>query len=171
MTKPAVYVETSIVSYLTARRSRNLVVATQQAVTHEWWHSANDRFALVASELVFTEAAAGDPDAARGRLTALATVKRLDTTEEAAALTRKLLELGVFPREATADAAHVGVAAAHGVDYLVTWNIRHIANASVRARIERACRQAGHEAPVICTPSELMDEEDHEDNAYGPDNR
>ena len=158
MAKPSVYVETSIVSYLTARPSRDLVIAAQQAVTREWWCHAPERFALVASELVFTEAAAGDADAATSRLAALESVTRLDTGEDAAALARRLLELGAFPREAAADAAHVGIAAATKVNYLLTWNFRHIANAAVRWRIEQACRKAGYEPPVICTPNELMEE-------------
>lgn len=156
--KPSVYVETSIVSYLTARPSRDLVVAAQQTVTREWWRDAAKRFALVASELVEAEAAAGDPDAARARLTALKVVTRLRPTESAAALTRRLLELGAFPRKAAADAAHVASAADNSVNYLLTWNFRHIANAAVRSRIERACRQAGYEPPVICTPRELLEE-------------
>ena len=168
---PSAYIETSIVSYLTARPSRDLIVAAQQAMTREWWRDATERFVLVASELVFTEAAAGDADAARARLTALEVVTRLDTTEDAAALTRRLLELGAFPREAAADAAHVGIAAANSVDYLLTWNLRHIANAAVRPRIERACRKAGYEPPVICTPNELMEEYDHGDQTDGPDHR
>ena len=171
MTKPAVYIETSIVSYLTARPSRDLIAAAQQTMTREWWRDAPERFVLVASELVFTEAGAGDADAARARLAALETVTRLDTTRDAEALTRRLLELGAFPREAAADAAHVAVAATNRVDYLLTWNLRHIANAAVRPRIERACRKAGCEPPVICTPNELMEECDHADETAGPDHR
>lgn len=170
MRKPSVYVETSIVSYLTARPSRDLVVAAQQAMTREWWRNAGERFVLVAAELVFTEAAAGDADAAHARMAALETVTRLQPSEDAAALTRRLLELGAFPREAAADAAHVGSAAANKIRYLLTWNFRHIANAAVRSRIERACRMAGYDPPAICTPSELMEDYDHAE-PDGPDHR
>ena len=165
MTKPSVYLETSIVSYLTARPSRDLIIAAQQAMTREWWHNAPKRFLLVASELVFTEAAKGDTDAARARLTALEAVTSLDTTKDAAVLTRRLLELGAFPREAAADAAHVSIAATNRVEYLLTWNLRHIASATARSGIERACRKAGYEPPVICTPNELMEEYDHADGS------
>ena len=102
-------------------------------MTREWWLDAPERFVLVASELVLTEAAAGDTDAARARLTALEVVTRLDTTEDAAALTRRLLELGAFPREAAADAAHVSVAATNRVDYLLTCNLRHIVETSLQS--------------------------------------
>ena len=156
--KASVYVDTSIVSYLTARPSRDLVIAAQQTMTREWWRDAGERFVLVASELVLSEAGAGDAGAARARLKALEVVRRLDTTEESSNLTRRLLELGVFPREASADAAHVGIATVNRVDYLLTWNLRHIASAPVRARIERACRTAGYEPAIICTPNELMEE-------------
>ena len=159
--RASVYVDTSIVSYLTARPSRDLVIAAQQTMTQEWWRDARQRFVLVASELVLSEAAAGDASAARARLEALEGVRRLVTTEESSLLTRRLLELGVFPHEASADAAHVGIATVHGVDYLLTWNLRHIASAPVRARIERACRGAGYEPAIICTPHELMEEFDY----------
>ena len=124
----------------------------------------------MASELVLTEASEGDTDAARARLAALETVTRLDTTQDAAALTRRLLDLGAFPRAAASDAAHVSVAATNRVDYLLSWNLRHIASAAARTRIERACRRAGYEPPIICTPNELM-EDDRGDETDGPDHR
>ncbi len=161
---PTAYIETSVVSYLTARPSRDVVVAAYQEVTREWWRGAPGRFDLVASELVITEAGAGDADAARIRLKALETIMLLDATADAEELTRKLLALGAIPRKAAVDASHIAIAATNGVDYLVTWNFQHIANAAMRSRIERICRQAGYEPPVICTPNELM-ESDNANNA------
>ena len=160
---PAAYIETSVVSYLAARRSRDVVDAAYQEMTHEWWRTASSRFDLVAPELVVTESGAGDADADRACLEILEPVALLDVSEASEDLTRILIDLGAVPREAAADAAHIAIAVTNGVDYLVTWNFRHIANAAMRSRIERVCRQAGYEPPVICTPSELM-EADHADD-------
>ena len=157
------YIETSVVSYLTARPSRDVVVAAYQEITRQWWQDAPDRFDLVASELVVTEAGAGDADAARARLEVLEFVTLLNTTENSEELTRLLLDLRAVPREAAADAAHIAIAVTNGVDYLVTWNFRHIANAAMRSRIELVCRQAGYEPPVICTPNELMETDNADD--------
>ena len=157
---PTVYIETSVLSYLAARPSRDVVIAAYQQVTREWWTNARDRFELVASELVAKEARAGDADAARARVELLESVTLLDATEDAAELTRKLLDLGAVPRRAADDAAHIAIAVTNGVDYLVTWNFRHIANAAMRSRIEHVCRSAGYQPAIICTPSELI-EPDH----------
>ena len=158
--KPTVYIETSVVSYLTARPSRDVVIAAYQQITRDWWDNARDSFELVASELVLAEAGAGDPDAAKHRLAALDAITLLAATEDAAELAQRLLDLGAVPRNAADDAAHIAIAVAHGVDYLVTWNFRHIANAAMRSRIDRICRQAGYNPTTICTPNELM-EPDH----------
>lgn len=155
--QPTAYIETSLISYLTARPSRDVVVAAYQEITRQWWQDAPERFDLVASELVVTEAGAGNADAARARLAMLESVTLLNTTKNSEALTRLLLDLGAVPHEAAADAAHIAIAVTNGVDYLVTWNFRHIANAAMRSRIELVCRQAGYEPSVICTPNELME--------------
>ncbi|MDE0000327.1 MAG: type II toxin-antitoxin system VapC family toxin [Rhodospirillaceae bacterium] len=161
--KPLAYIETSVVSYLTARQSRDVVVAAYQEMTREWWRTASDRFDLVASELVVTESEAGDADAASARLEVLKPVTLLNITENSEALTRVLLDLGAVPHQAAADAAHIAIAVTNGVDYLVTWNFKHIANAAMRARIERVCRRTGYEPPVICSPNELMESEHADD--------
>ena len=155
--RPTAYIETSVVSYLTSRPSRDVVIAAYQAITREWWRDATDRFDLVASALVVAEARAGDPDAAHIRLEALESITLLDATPDAEVFARALVEFGAVPRRAADDAAHIAIAATNGVNFLVTWNFRHIANAAMRARIEQVCRQAGYEPPVICTPNELME--------------
>ena len=116
---PTAYIETSVVSYLTAWPSRDVVIAAYQQVTREWWSTAGYRFDLVASELVVAEAGAGDVDAARARLTALKDVALLDATEDAAELTQRLLDLGAVPHNAAEDAAHIAIAVTNGIDYLV----------------------------------------------------
>lgn len=159
------YIETSVVSYLTARPSRDVVVAAYQEVTREWWSHAATTFDLLASELVLEECGAGDPTAARARLEALEGVPLMRSSPDAEYLTQNLLDRGAIPHAAAADAAHIAIAAANGVEYLVTWNFRHIANAAMRVRIETACRQAGYEPPVICTPNELMESVHGDDGA------
>ncbi|NQT36597.1 MAG: type II toxin-antitoxin system VapC family toxin [Planctomycetes bacterium] len=158
--KPKAYIETTVISYLTAWPSRDVVIAGHQQITREWWQNAVDRFELVASQLVVDEASAGDPDAASERLAALNSVTLLDATDEALELARQLIEAGAIPEKAAEDAAHIAVAVTNGVEFMVTWNCRHIANASMRSRIESVCRNAGYEPAIICTPDELMEPND-----------
>ncbi|MCA9141203.1 MAG: type II toxin-antitoxin system VapC family toxin [Planctomycetaceae bacterium] len=155
--KPKAYIETTVISYLTAWPSRDVVLAGHQQITRDWWQTAADRFELVASELVIAEVGAGDPVAARDRLAALASVTLLDATEQALELATQLLDSGAIPKKAAEDAAHIAIAVTNGVEYLVTWNCRHIANATMRSQIELACRKAGFEPAIICTPDELME--------------
>lgn len=155
--KPRTYIETTIVSYLTARTTRDLVQAAEQELTQEWW-AGRHAFELCASQLVLDEAAAGDAAAAQRRLAALVEVSLLDTTDEAIALGRRLLAAGGLPAKAAADALHIAVAAVHGLDYLLTWNCTHIANARTRGKIEALCRDAGYEPPMLCTPRELRED-------------
>ena len=160
--KPTAYIETSVVSYLTGRPSRDVVIAAYQEITRVWWRTARERFGLVASELVVSEASAGDANAARARLNVLEAVTLLDAPEAAVELTQNLLRSKAIPHRAAEDAAHIAIAVTNGVDYLVTWNFRHIANATMRSRIEEVCRQAGYEPPVICTPNELLESDNGE---------
>ena len=162
--KPRVYVETSVVSYLTARPARDIVVAGRQQSTRDWWAAASRRFELVASELVREEAGVGDPEAANARLAALAPLGVLGTSGEALELAQRLVAAGAVPRSAAQDAAHVAIAAVHGVEFLATWNFRHIANATARRRIEAVCRESGIEPPVLCTPEELAEAEEVDDD-------
>ena len=154
---PTVYIETSIVSYLTAWRSRDLVRAAHQQVTRDWW-AARGSFELFTSQFVLDEAAAGDEGQAASRLAALENTVLLEVTEDGIGLAENLVASGALPPKARVDALHIGMAAVHGMDYLLTWNCKHIANASLRGRIEDLCRAAGFEPPIICTPLELVRE-------------
>jgi hypothetical protein len=152
--KPRLYIETSIVSYLTALPSRDLVRAAHQQVTHDWW-AGRAQFELYVSEFVIDEASAGDRSAAAMRLAALRDATMLNTTPGAVSLARELVRMGDLPKSAIVDAFHIAIAAVHGMDYLLSWNCKHIANAAMRGRIEATCRSHGVEPPAICTPFEL----------------
>ena len=154
------YVETSIISYLAARPSRDLIVAARQQITPTWWQERRPCFDLYVSQVVLDEARAGDPEAAERRMALLAPLPVLDMTPEVAELAAVLIERVPLPPRAGADAAPIAVAAYHGMDFLVTWNSTHIANAELRPRVEQVCRESGHPAPVLCTPDELMGESD-----------
>ncbi len=158
MPNPRLYLETSVISYLTAFPSRDVVIAGQQQITTEWW-SRRKRFDLFVSDAVITEASRGDPEAAARRLTALAGIPSLLATVEAQNLTNEILRTATMPPKAAVDAAHIAIATVHGLDFLLTWNCTHIANAANRPRIENVCRAFGYQVPVICTPFELFDEE------------
>lgn len=155
--KETVYIETSILSYLTARPSNDLRAMANQSTTVEWWTARRTHFRVVASELVLSEAGKGHPEAAERRVAAVAELPLLGVTPEVQALAAALVENHALPPKAEADAYHVALAAVNGIGYLLTWNCTHIANASTRPRIEATCRSLGYEPPVICTPLELME--------------
>lgn len=154
--RATVYVETTIFSYLTARPSGDLVTAAHQRITAEWWMNAARRHRLVTSAVVLQEAGAGDPLLAEHRRVLLADLPLLELTPEVRLLAQDLLDRRLLPARANADALHVAVAAVGRVDYLVTWNLRHLAGAVVRRRIEHALRELGLESPTLCTPEELL---------------
>jgi hypothetical protein len=156
--KPKVYIETSVVSYLANRPSRDVVIAAHQALTEEWWEDRTDAFERVVSALVVREVSAGEGESARKRLAAIAQLPVLAVSEAALALAQRLVEPGPIPASAKADALHVAVAAVNGVDYLLTWNCKHLANAALRERIARLVEEAGYRCPVLCTPEELMED-------------
>ena len=155
--KPKVYVETSVVSYLTARLSRDVVILGNQVVTRDRWRDAGERFELVVSTLVLEEAGDGDPHASRDRLVALEPLTVLDASDDSIALANALIQARAIPDGAAQDAAHIAIAVVNGVEYLSTWNFRHIANPVAAYRIEQACRAAGYEPAKICTPRQLME--------------
>ena len=154
--KKTIYIETTIVSYLTARPSDNLLAAACQKITIDWWNTQRDRFELYASEIVLEEAAKGDSQAAQRRLKELEGISLLSITDSAVALSEKFLDEGPLPQKALGDALHIAVAAVHAVDYLLTWNCRHIDNAETKPIIRSICVLEGYNCPEICTPQELM---------------
>jgi len=154
--KPRLYLETTIPSYFVARRSRDLRLAADQETTQEWWEERRQEFELFISETVLAEVSRGDAVFAAARLAAIRNIQVLRDSEEAAVLTKRLLADGTIPPGAADDAIHLALAAAHRMDYLLTWNCRHINNPALRRRIEQACASCDLTCPVICTPTELM---------------
>lgn len=135
---------------------RDLVIAAHQSLTREWWEYRQQDFEVFVSQLVIDEAAAGDPSASSLRLQVLAGIPLLELKESALQLAESLVSEGPLPRKAAEDALHIALAAVHGMDFLLTWNCRHIANAEMRSAVGRICRERGYEPPVTCTPEELL---------------
>jgi hypothetical protein len=151
----SVYLESSIISYLTARPSADVVVAARQVLTANWWLSTGKAFDLFVSALVIEEISKGDSDAAQLRLNAVADIPLLATSSDALAISETLLEHGAVPQSSEEDALHIGIAAASGMDYLLTWNFKHINNAHTKARIAGAIDALGFACPMLCSPEEL----------------
>jgi len=154
--KPKVYIETTVIGYLTTWRSRDLIVAGNQESTKEWWDRRHD-FDLYVSRFVVQESSEGDPTAASERLEKLEGIAEIDITEQVEAIADRLLSDAQLPEKAYLDALHIAVASLGGMDYLLTWNLRHIANPAFRPKIEAVIRSFGYEPPTICTPQELLE--------------
>jgi hypothetical protein len=147
--KPRLYLETTIPSYLTSRSSRDLIIAGHQQLTKDWWETRRHNFDIYISQLVVDEASAGNPAAAQSRLKIIENLPLLDITPEVADLASDLLSSRIIPRKAATDAAHIAIAAVHAMDFLLTWNCVHIANAAISRALVSACRKHGSECPVI----------------------
>jgi predicted nucleic acid-binding protein len=156
--KSKVYLETTVISYLTARPSRDIVVAAHQELTRPWWDQRRKDYHLVVSEVVLREAAEGDPEAAEQRGSAVAGIDVLEADEAALELAEDLVRRRAVPEVAAEDALHIAIAVTNGVDYLLTWNCAHIANAAMRRAIDEVCVAQGYEPTVLCTPEELIEE-------------
>ncbi|OQW86978.1 MAG: DNA-binding protein [Thiotrichaceae bacterium IS1] len=156
--KPTVYIETSIISYLTARLSNDLIVAARQKLTIDWWENRRPQFELYTSEVVLQEARRGDPQAANNRLQMLQNVPQLDLMPETLELVELFLAQHAIPLTAREDAIHIAIAVTYGLDYLLTWNCRHIANAEIQKQLAKLSSAAGYDLPILCTPELLMGE-------------
>jgi hypothetical protein len=157
--KQTVYIETTIISYLAAWPSNDLIRAAQQRTTLDWWRDQRDRFDVLCSELVVLECSGGDPQAAVERLKAIQNIPLLPLTPAATKVADALLAAKAIPLNASRDAAHVGICAVHGVSFLLTWNFKHLANAKMQDRIRETCIAEGYEPPIICSPDALSEDE------------
>ena len=153
-----VHLETIFISCLVARPSRDLLIAAHQQVTQSWWEHRQDLFENYVSQVVIDEASIGDPSEIQKRLAILENLKPLDVTHEAEELVVEIMAAGMLSSKAIRDAAHVAVAAVHEMDYLLTWNCKHLANAQIARTISLTCQQHGYRMPIFCTPEELMGE-------------
>jgi predicted nucleic acid-binding protein len=154
--KRKVYLESTVPSYLVALPSRDLLIAAHQQVTSEWWRTQRTGFDLYVSQYVLDEVARGDMDVARKRLEVVRGIPLLDITEEAIDLAAGLVASKIIPKKVGTDALHIALAAVHNMDFLLTWNCKHIANAAIVRTVEKVCQDRGFQCPVICTPEELM---------------
>jgi len=153
--KPLVYIETSVISYLASKPARDVVSIARQTITHEWWDNYRDEYRVIVSALVEEEVSGGDEDAAARRLAYIAELAYLDVSEEAVEISEKLLASKAVPKGSEEDALHIGIAASHGVDFLLTWNFKHINNASMRQKIANEIACMGFKCPQLCSPEEL----------------
>lgn len=156
--KPKVYIETTVISYLTAWPSAEIVTAAHQRITQDWWDLRRGAFDLYVSELVRQEASSGDPQAAERRLKIIDLLPSLTSSADTRRLASILAQELRLPKQAVADAAHIAISITNGMHYLLTWNCRHIANARLRNMIDDICDSVGYAAPTICTPEELMED-------------
>ncbi len=151
-----VYIETTIPSYLTSWPSPQVVHAGHQISTHEWWDNHRHRYELYTSLVTHQEAGGGDAAAAKRRLEAMEAIPLLEITPECEAIAEAILNAGFLPAKADRDALHIAVATFHQMNILLTWNIRHIANANVREDLRVLIDSLGYTLPTICTPEELL---------------
>lgn len=155
--KPRLYLETTIPSYLVARHSRDLRLAADQETTQEWWEERRQNYELFISQFVRAEVKRGDAQAAASRLALLEGIPLLPEPQSATELAEQILAAGLIPPQAALDASHIALATIHEMDYLLTWNCRHIHNVAIIRQIERLCERRGYTCPIICTPNDLMD--------------
>jgi predicted nucleic acid-binding protein len=151
-----VYIETSLIGYLTARPSNNLILMANLGITQEWWDTRRDQFTIYISQVVLDEVARGDLEMANRRLEILRDFPLLEVNERVQSLAVQFLTKSNLPAKAADDALHIAIATFYGLDYLLTWNCKHIANAQIQKKLTQISIEAGYELPTICTPYELM---------------
>ena len=157
-----VYIETSIVSYLRQKPSSQVVAAARQLLTHQWWNDHRLNYELVVSQYVIDEVSAGHVLLAKQRLASLDGIPLLPITPEVPKIAQRIMALGVLPQKAQVDALHISLAAHHRIQYLLTWNCKHIANARILPRIHDILANMEIPIPIICTPEEMLGDETDE---------
>ena len=162
MKRKSIYVETSLFSYLTSKPSRDLITAARQQISLVWWEENRKHYDLFISNVVVAEASKGDELGIQDRLDMLKLLPRLQVREECVVLAEKLINDTPLPRHANNDALHMAIASYHGVDFLLTWDFRHLANALLIPRMRVLIETQGYAFPHICTPEELMEKYDEE---------
>jgi len=157
--KPKLYLETSIVSYLKSHPSRDIVILAHQEITRRWWNNCLTNYDVFISEVVLEEARQGNAEAAKERLAVLAKFPGLSITKDVEHLAAIYMRELTIPAKAARDALHIALASVHDMDYLLSWNCKHIANGFIRRRIREVNTREGYSIPTICTPEELLDED------------
>ena len=161
-----IYLETTIVGHFAGRIHRDPLIAARQQATRDWWRDEASKYTVLISQLVLDECSDGDSAAAAERLEAVKNLDLIEVSDEVDALAAALIVGNAVPASEPRDAFHIAISAVHGINYLLTWNFKHIANASLRERIEQVCREAGFDPPVICTPEELMGNDDDSESDH-----
>lgn len=151
-----VYIETSILGYLTARSTKNLILAANIEITKDWWDSRRSAFKLYVSQVVLDEVGRGDAEIATKRLEILNGLPLVELNQSVQSLSAQFLSRSSLPPKAADDAVHIAAATVHRLDYLLTWNCKHIANAQIQRKLSEISLDFGYQLPVICTPYELL---------------
>jgi predicted nucleic acid-binding protein len=155
--KPRIYVDTSVISYLTAKAGRDAVAVARQIITVQWWSDAPLAYELVVSDFVIEEARKGDAIAADRRLGMVSSLPSVNVDmPEIEGLANSLMDRHALPPSARFDALHIAASACNGIEFLVTWNDKHLANPLQLDFVEKICAQAGYRAPRIVTPDQLL---------------
>jgi len=147
----SIYIETSILGYLTARLTRNLILVANIEITKEWWESRRNAFKLYISQVVLDEVARGDVEIAAQRMEILNGLQLVELNQAVQNLSAQFLKRSNLPQKASDDAVHIAAATVHGLDYLLTWNCKHIANAQIQRKLAEISLDFGYQLPIICT--------------------
>ena len=151
----SVYIESSVISYLTARPSRDVVTAARQAITLDWWQNQRHKYEVYISALVEQDISSGDPIAAEQRIQTVSSISSVAISPEAQAIAASLIASKAVPSNCVEDAMHIAIAAAQGTEYLLTWNFKHINNAETKSLIAKVIEASGYICPILCSPEEL----------------